>query len=127
MELLGGLSSSIPNLVRDELELLRAQLGFVLARLQAASLLLVVAISLVMATVMLLVAAAVSGLTMYIIHLGLEPAAAVAVATLVIAVTAGIVAAALVIGANGEFRRAEAAIEQSMDAVARGRSRESEI
>lgn len=125
-ELLGSLSGSIPNLVRDELELLRTQLRFVLTRLQAASILLVVAIALVMATVTLLVAAAVSGLTMYLIRAGFEPAAAVALAALVVAVGAGIIATVLVASANGEFRRAEAAVGQGMDAVVGNRPGESE-
>lgn len=123
-ELLASLASSIPNLVRDELELLRSQLAYAVARLQAASALLVVATALVMATVTLLVAAAVSGLTILFVSLGFEPAAAVALAALVVAILAGAFAAMLVIGARGEFRRAQAAIGQSIDAVAGNTSAE---
>jgi hypothetical protein len=123
-ELLGNLSSSIPDLVRDELELVRAQLRFVLSRLQMASVLLVAAMALVMATAILLVTAAVSGLTIYFIHVGFDAAAAVALAALVVATGAGLIAAMLVVRANGEFHRARAAIDQSKGALAGERSKE---
>jgi hypothetical protein len=121
-ELLGDLAASIPNLVRDELELLRRQLGFAISRLQAASALLVVATALTMATVILMMVAAVGGLTIYIISVGLEPAAAVSLAALAVAVLSGATAAILIIGARGEFRRAQTVIGQSVEAVTGSRS-----
>jgi ABC-type bacteriocin/lantibiotic exporter with double-glycine peptidase domain len=121
-ELLGDLAGSIPNLVRDELELLRRQLGFAISRLQAASALLVVATALTMATVILMMVAAVGGLTIYIISVGLEPAAAVSLAALAVAVLSGATAAILIIGARGEFRRAQTVIGQSVEAVTGSRS-----
>lgn len=64
-ELIVSLAGRIPALVRDELTLLQSQLAFVLGRVQTASALLVVALALVISTVMLLVAAAVSGLAVF--------------------------------------------------------------
>ena len=122
VELLGELAGSIPNLVRDELELLRRQLNLAVSRLQAASGLLVVASALVMATVMLLVVALVSALAMYLISLGFEPAGAVALSASAVALLSGATAAVLMIGASGELRRARSALGQSVEAVAGSRS-----
>jgi hypothetical protein len=116
-ELLGSLTSSIPHLVRDEVELLRRQLAFALARIQAASAFLVIAVALAVAIVLLLGVAAVSALTILFVSMGLTPPVAVALASLAAAVVASIVAALLLIGARGELRRAQAAIGQSIDAV----------
>jgi hypothetical protein len=116
-ELLGSLTSSIPHLVRDEVELLRRQLAFALARIQAASALLVIAVALAVAIVLLLGVAAVSALTILFVSMGLTPPVAVALASLAAAVVASIVATLLLIGARGELRRAQAAIGQSIDAV----------
>lgn len=123
-ELLSSLAASIPNLVRDEIELLRRQLRYAVSRLQAASALLVVATALMMATVILLVAAAVSGLTLYFVSIGLQPAAAVALAALAVAALSGVLAGVLILGASGEFRRAQAAVGQGVEAVAGTRSEE---
>ena len=84
--LLGSLTSSVPHLVHDELELLRRQLAFALARLQAASALLVVTVALAVAVILLLGAAAVSALTILFVTLGLAPTVAVALASLSAAV-----------------------------------------
>jgi hypothetical protein len=116
-ELLGSLTSSIPHLVRDEVELLRRQLAFALARIQAASALLVIAVALAVAIVLLLGVAAVSALTILFVSMGLTPPVAVALASLAAAGVASIVATLLLIGARGELRRAQAAIGQSIDAV----------
>ena len=116
-ELLGSLTSSIPHLVRDEVELLRRQLAFALARIQAASALLVIAVALAVAVVLLLGVAAVSALTILFVSMGLTPPVAVALASLAAAGVASIVATLLLIGARGELRRAQAAIGQSIDAV----------
>jgi len=117
VDLLGSLSSSIPHLVRDELELLRRQLAYALARLQAASALLVITVALAVAVVLLLGAAAVSALTILFISLGLAPTVAVALASLSAALAASVVAILLLLGVRAELRRAQAAIGQSIDAV----------
>jgi hypothetical protein len=124
-ELFGSLASSIPNLVRDELELLKAQLVFALARLQTASALLVIATALVMAIVTLLVVAAVSGLTVLFVSIGLEPAAAVACAALAVATIACAITVALIIGARQQLVRAQTAMSRGLDAVS-GRIAEEE-
>jgi hypothetical protein len=124
-ELFGSLASSIPNLVRDELELLKAQLVFALARLQTASALLVIATAFVMTTVTLVVVAGVSGLTVLFVSIGLEPAAAVAIAALAVATMAGAITVVLVIGARQQLVRAQAAMSRGLDAVS-GRIAEEE-
>ena len=116
-ELLASLATSIPKLVRDELELLKAQLAQVLSRAQSASALLVIATALTIAAVMLLVTAGVSGLVMLFASLGLTPAPAVALASLAAALVSGAIAAMLVLGAGTELRRARQTIERSLDAV----------
>jgi hypothetical protein len=116
-ELIGSLATSIPNLVRDELELLRTQLAFALRRLRSASAFLVVATALAMGTVLLLVAAAVSGLSMYLTSFGIAAPAAVAIASLIVAILAGLMAAAFILAAGQEMRRAGAAVEQGIDAI----------
>ena len=117
VDLLGSLTSSVPHLVRDELELLRRQLAFALARLQAASALLVITVALAVAVVLLLGAATVSALTILFVSLGLAPSVAVALASLSAAVAAAVIATRLLLGARAELRRAQAAIGQSIDAV----------
>ena len=116
-ELLASLATSIPKLVRDELELLKAQLAQVLSRAQSASALLVIATALTIAAVMLLVTAGVSGLVMLFASLGLTLAPAVALASLAAALVSGAIAAMLVLGAGTELRRARQTIERSLDAV----------
>ena len=123
-ELIAGLASSIPRLLRDEVELLRSKLAFALRRMQAASGLLVVATALTMAAVLLMVAAAVSGLSLYLISLRIAPAAAVAIASLVAALISGALAATFVFTAGKELRRASAAVEQGIDAISGGLVRE---
>lgn len=116
-ELLASLASSIPKLVRDELELMKAQLAQVLSRTQSASALIVVATALTVAAVMLLVTAGVSGLVMLFASLGLTLAPAVALASLAAALVSATIAALLVVGAGAELRRAQQTIERGLDAV----------
>lgn len=116
-ELLASLASSIPKLVHDELELLKAQLAQVLSRTQSASALIVIATALTVAAVMLIVTAGVSGLVMLFASLGLTLAPAVALASLAAALVSAAIAALLVVGAGTELRRARQTIERGLDAV----------
>jgi hypothetical protein len=117
MELLAALTSSIPNLMRDEFDLLKVQLQYVLVRLQAASSLVVVATALAFGAVTLLIAAAVGGAALLLMSLGLEGSAAVTLASLAIALLAALLAAALVLAARSEISRARSALGRSIEAV----------
>lgn len=116
-ELIGELANSIPTLLRDEVELLKSQLRFALARIQEGAGLLVVAVALVVATTMLLVAAAVGGIAVGLMELGLAPPVATTVATLIMAVVSAALALVLVLAARSAFQRAQQTIAQRLDAV----------
>lgn len=116
-ELIGELANSIPTLLRDEVELLKSQLRFALARIQEGAGLLVVAVALVVATTMLLVAAAVGGIAVGLMGLGLAPPVATTVATLIMAVVSAALALVLVLAARNAFQSAQQTIAQRLDAV----------
>lgn len=120
VELLTGLATGIPKLFRDELDLLKGELALALARLQAASALLVVAAAFMAAAIMLAMAAAVGGLAILLIGAGLPVSAAVTLASLAAALFGLVLAAGFALAARGELHRARTAVDAGVAAL-RGR------
>jgi hypothetical protein len=117
-ELLASLAESIPLLLRDEFELLKAQLAFAFGRLGSASALLVGATGFAIGTTLLLMAAVVAGLTMVFLWAGLASVPAVALASLASGAISALVTVLFIVAARAELRRAQLAMERSIEAAA---------
>ena len=116
-ELLASLAESIPLLMRDEFELLKAQLAFAFGRLGSASALLVGATGFAIGTTLLLMAAVVGGLTMVFLWAGLASVPAVALASLASGAISALLTAWFVVAARAELRRAQLAMERCIEAA----------
>ena len=116
-ELLASLAESIPLLMRDEFELLKAQLAFAFGRLGSASALLVGATGFAIGTTLLLMAAVVGGLTMVFLWAGLASVPAVALASLASGAISAVVTVWFVVAARAELRRAQLVMERSIEAA----------
>ena len=116
-ELLASLAESIPLLMRDEFELLKAQLAFAFGRLGSASALLVGATGFAIGTTLLVMAAVVAGLTMVFLWAGLASVPAVALASLASGAVSALLTVWFVVAARAELRRAQLAMERSIEAA----------
>jgi hypothetical protein len=114
LELLLALGKEVPELVRKEIELLRQEASRVLDRTHGALALVVLAAAFAIATVSLLLLAAVGGLAILLVAYGLTVPVAATLGALIVGLLGGATSALLIVLARRNLEDAGAAIGEAV-------------
>jgi hypothetical protein len=122
LELLLTLGKEVPELVRKEIELLRQEASRVLDHTNGALAFVVLAAAFAIATVSLLLLAAVGGITILLVAYGHTLPAAATLGALIVGLVGGATSAMLIMLAKRNFSDANTAIGQAVGTLARDAS-----
>lgn len=119
LNLLASLGRDVPELVRKEIELVKQEARRVLDRTQNAVVLVVLAIAFSLATVSLLLLAAVGATTSLLVAAGVDLPIAATLAALIVGLSGATISGILVALAARNLRDARSAIDETVGTLAR--------
>jgi uncharacterized membrane protein YqjE len=117
-DLVGNLSTEVVTLLHKEILLAKVEVGERFDALLRAAGLLALGLALAIGAIGVLLAAVVSGLAATLVHMGLEPALAGAIAALSVAIVFGGLAAALIAVAIAAMRRTSLSLDRTLASLA---------